>query len=709
MFYALGALAAPIIIHLWHKRRVIQVHFSTLRFLKLAAAKSSRSSRLENIVLLLLRCLVLILLIFAAARPVIPSKSARLFGGELSRTIVLGIDHSMSMNVRIDGQSRLEAAKKMALAVIDSLNPGDSIAVMAIGDQATPLIAKPTVDHRVARQIIESIQSSETRSNFPAAFHEAAKMVENEVHGPREFYLFTDNQENAWHFDLGKNDSWKDSEFQTTIVLPDDQTPSNATVREVKIKTPFVTTGASVSGVAVIENFSARPLQDLLEIKVSEERVAQKPIELGPWASIEIPFEFQVQRVTGRCIQGIASLEGDNLPDDDSFYFSIPVYQEPRVLIIEGQTNGEERLHSGYFLKKALSLGNSTPPKCISFNQLDDTALENFSALFLTDIPKLSDKSLLRINRFLKGGGTVVFFPGDLTNPAQFPRLDFLPIQSKGIRDLPPGRLATQINEPGHPLLGNTWDSGTPFPALPQKKRIDWSVGSTAKALITFSDNVPFLILGNHESGRVILINASADRAWGDFPLSPAFLPLVQQIAKFSAEPDAGGANITLGDEIPYSSRLPQNETLTVKYPDHTLHPLSAGDRTELVHSTEQNGFYEVSSAITGVLQIFAVNADRRESNLNPIDPIALSKILPAETVIGLENLRLRLEKSHGMVPLWPLFLGLTLIVFAMEGVLSNLMARHRSQGEIEPIKTGRLNKRRIGVTFRPADRGSAL
>ena len=207
----------------------------------------------------------------------------------------------------------------------------------------------------------------------------------------------------------------------------------------------------------------------------------------------------------------------------------------------------------------------------------------------------------------------------------------------------------------------------------------------------------------------MILINASADRAWGDFPLSPAFLPLVQQIAKFSAEPDAGGANLTLGDEIPYSSRLPQNETLTVKYPDHTLHPLSAGDRTELVHSTEQNGFYEVSSAITGVLQIFAVNADRRESNLNPIDPIALSKILPAETVIGLENLRLRLEKSHGMVPLWPLFLGLTLIVFAMEGVLSNLMARHRSQGEIEPIKTGRLNKRRIGVTFRPADRGSAL
>src|ERR1700677_299255 len=240
MLYGLAALGAPILIHLWQRRRVVQVNFSTLRFLKIVAAKTSRSSRIENILLLLLRCLIFTLLIMAAARPVVSTKTAKLFGGDAPRTVVLAIDNSMSMSYRAGDETRLDVAKKEALAVIDDLKPGDDVAVITVGDRVQELVAEPTVDHRVARQMVESIQPGEERSDFSVVFREARKIVAHGSHGIRELYFFTDNQESGWQFDANAvfDDAWKKSELHALIVRPDDLTPANTAVGEIKLKTP---------------------------------------------------------------------------------------------------------------------------------------------------------------------------------------------------------------------------------------------------------------------------------------------------------------------------------------------------------------------------------------------------------------------------------------------------------------------------------------
>ena len=708
MLYGLVALAVPIIIHLWQRRRVVQVNFSTLRFLKLIVAKTSRSSRIENIILLLLRCLIFALLIMAATRPVISTKAAKLFGGDAPRTVVLAIDNSMSMSYRAGDETRLDVAKKEAIAVIDDLKPGDDVAVFTLGDRVKELVAEPTVDHRVAREAVEGIQQGEERSDFAAVFREAGKIVAHGSHGIRELYFFTDNQEYGWHFDLNAvfDDTWKKSELHPVIVRPDELTAANTAVEEVRANTPFIAPGNSFSARAVVTNFSDRSSQDLLEVKFNGLRVAQKPLDVASGASVEVPVEFQPPPVDGRWVQAVASIEGDNLPGDDQFYFTVPVYQPPRVLIVEGQETGPAQLHSGYFLGKALVAGETDvlPARTIAVSELEETTLGSYSAVFLADLPGLSERELVRLDDYLQGGGTVVLFPGDLTNINSLAHIDFLPAKPTGIRELPAGRLATKIMDPANPLFADAWDSNTPFPALPQHKIIDWKLNADAKALITFSNNAPFLIFGNRGPGRVIIINASADRSWGDLPLSPAFLPLVQQIARFSAEQTGATAGFTVGDAIPMAANIPRDEALTVKYPDGSTHDLPAGDKTQLVERTEQSGFYEISSAKQGLLQVVAVNADRRESNLKPIEADALAKIIPVETVTGIDNLKLWLARSRGNVPMWPLLLVLALAVFAAEAILANVMARNRAQGDAQHIQTGRLNKRRIGVSFRPAE-----
>ena len=429
MLYGLGALLAPVIIHLWRQRRVVQVRFSTLRFLKAAAAKTSRSSRIENILLLFLRCLFFALLVLAAARPVLSSGTARLLGGDVPRTVVLAIDNSASMSCRVNGVPRLESAKAQALAVIDHLKPGDDVAVMAIGDAPQLLVAEPTLDHRVARQMVESILPSESLSDFASVFRESRKVVARGTHGLRELYFFTDSQATAWRFDPKPvfDEAWEKSGLHPVVVRPDNLNPSNAAVVNVKISAPFASAGSPVAGVAVVENFAERPLQDVLEIRVGDERVAQKPIDIAPGASMEVAFEARMPQVAGHWAEGIASIEGDNLPVDDKFYFALPVFLQPRVLLVEGQEAGDPRLRSGYYLGKALVAGTSVaPPKTISAAKLDETPLEGFSAVFLADVANLGDRALVRLERYLQSGGTIAFFPGDLANPASLARMEFL-------------------------------------------------------------------------------------------------------------------------------------------------------------------------------------------------------------------------------------------------------------------------------------------
>ncbi|HZJ14985.1 MAG TPA: BatA and WFA domain-containing protein [Chthoniobacteraceae bacterium] len=698
-----AALAVPIIIHLWQRKRVVKVPFSTLRFLKIVAARTSRSAKIENLLLLLLRCLIFALIILAAARPVVSTETTRLFGGNVPRTIALVIDQSMSMTYKSGDGSRLERAKRQAQTVIDDLKPGDEVAVIAVGDQPRLLIAEPTVDHGAARQAIEGMQATEARTDFGGGLGEARKAVGKALRGMKQIFLFTDNQDSGWQFDRAAvfDEVWKKTGAKLVVVTPDDLNAVNAAVTKVRFDSPFAASGSMARGAATVDNRSAAPLRDLLEIKLAGDRVIQKPVEAAAGSAAEIPFEFQTPTILGRWTEGTAALSGDNLPGDDRHYFVLPVYQTPRVLIVE-QGIGPERARSGFYLRTAMTAGAAGAPlKTVSPAELDDLPIEPFSAVFLAGVSNISDRSAVRLDRYLESGGTVVLFPSSEMDFGSIARFEFLPAKPEKIVELPVGRLPARAIEPQHPLFTNSWDANTPFPALPQRKMAEWKLNANGRVLLTLGDNLPFIIYGDRGTGRVIIVNASPDRAWGDLPLTPAFLPLVQQIGRLSMARTGREANVFVGDSVPAPLSLPRDQALSIKNPKGDLSPVPPG--AALLERAEAAGFYEVSSATEGVLHQFAVNVDPRETNLTPITEDALAAIVPHERVVGVDALRLWLAQSRGLAPLWPLLLVLALLAFAGESIYSNFLASKRAQGDEEHIKTGRLNKRRAGQPFREA------
>src|SRR5262245_4462191 len=136
--YALGllAVAAPIVFHLIRRSPRGDVPFSSLMFLSPTPPRLTRRSRLDHLLLLLLRATALCLLALAFARPFL-REAARLDSGEgVRRRVVVLIDTSASMR-RGDLWAR---AKALADEVITHCQPNDQLAVISFDTSSRVLL-----------------------------------------------------------------------------------------------------------------------------------------------------------------------------------------------------------------------------------------------------------------------------------------------------------------------------------------------------------------------------------------------------------------------------------------------------------------------------------------------------------------------------------------------------------------------------------------
>ena len=85
-----AAIALPILLHLIRRTERERIPFSSLMFLKQTPPKVTRRSRLENLLLLLLRCLAFALIALAFSRPYFQqAMNAATPAAERRRTVVL--------------------------------------------------------------------------------------------------------------------------------------------------------------------------------------------------------------------------------------------------------------------------------------------------------------------------------------------------------------------------------------------------------------------------------------------------------------------------------------------------------------------------------------------------------------------------------------------------------------------------------------------
>src|SRR5688572_25772072 len=93
----LATLAAPVLVHLVRRTRARRVEFPALLFVRQVPQRTIRRRTLHNLLLLLLRCLALLLVVFAFTRPFFTGAQAGAAAAEGARFTVILLDASLSM------------------------------------------------------------------------------------------------------------------------------------------------------------------------------------------------------------------------------------------------------------------------------------------------------------------------------------------------------------------------------------------------------------------------------------------------------------------------------------------------------------------------------------------------------------------------------------------------------------------------------------
>ncbi len=181
---ALAGVALPLYLHLLKKHNRPPKPVPSLMLYESRVVSSTKHRRLDHILLLTLRLLLLLFLILAFANPFVNRDSAALAS---NRLVLLVIDNSFSMRAG----TRLADAKDAAMTVL--AGKGAARAQVATFGSQLRLMTQPIEDQSALRAAVQSIQPGDGHGTF-GELARAVRATAEAVHTPIELHVFSDMQ-----------------------------------------------------------------------------------------------------------------------------------------------------------------------------------------------------------------------------------------------------------------------------------------------------------------------------------------------------------------------------------------------------------------------------------------------------------------------------------------------------------------------------------
>ena len=532
-FLGVAALAAPILVHLVRRTRARKVQFPALIFVRQVPQRTIRRRTLQNVLLLLLRCLAILLIVIAFTRPFFTIGSSAKSTSAAGATAIL-IDNSLSMrreNFFAEAQRRAEAA-------IDDARTDEQIAVLSF-DKRYALANRFTTDKNHLRTAVKSLNAGWDGTDYEQALRGAESLLsEVETSGPKRIVMISDFQAPGWRqanatFKLANNTQL------TTLDVSGNNPAPNVAITDVEAR-GIVFGQKYLDNLAVhVSNFGDTPRDHVqIDFQINEQTVEKRDISLNSRDSRVIEFSgFNLNEGANRCTVEITS--GDFAPDN-SFYFTLRRETPAKALIIESATRGRsDSLH----LQSALTTDDNLP---FTFNlksagSVDPASIQEQALVILNDAGSINFALADALVKFVNGGGQLIVATGPQTQVESF---------NQSLQQIAPAVLReavlTKAGESAaitdvkfdHPIFEVFQESGR----LAAANVIGYfrsEPRANATVLARFEDGSPALIEGTTGKGRVLLFTSSLGPSWNDLPLTPLYLPFIHQMVRYAGTREA--------------------------------------------------------------------------------------------------------------------------------------------------------------------------
>jgi len=711
----MAAVAIPIIIHLFHRSKFKIVPWGAMHLLEAVLRKNTKRLKLEQLILLLIRCSIPVALALCMARPVITGLDPLLKNNKISTVLIL--DNSYSMEAGGPANSNFQKAKEAARQIVDNLVPGSDVAVVQMAGGASMLLDEPTFDLDRVRGELGKMRAGYGAADVLDAVKVARAVQPRLNHLNREIIVLTDFQKVTWADPQGlpaperARIAGQLAEGKTpprlTFFHVGGEVTENISVDKLSFNREILGVGQQLRVRVPIQNHGEQEFRDLRVIfKVDGKERSVSTTSLGAREKGQVLFTHTFDTSGSHVIEVIA--EGDPLVADNMMMASIPVWDRLPVLLVSGDMNPEPLMGETDFVEIALrpfgnakvELADLITTKTVDARELDAKMLAESRVVMLANVSQLNDVQLKALEGFVREGGGVLVFPGNRINSAWYNTS--LLAGGKGLLPLPvtslsgstnAGTRATIVSQHyEHPALemfndprnGNLSEADI---RLWYKMREDTSrtgdSGITVLARLDTGD--PFLVEKKFGEGRVLSCAVPCDAEWTNLPARPFYLPLMQQLVTYLASKVYPPRNVDVGK--PLVAFLPSADSgkkAILTDPEGKAREIVIGTKgTRAIAEfgeTQRPGLYVLDAPNNNRIH-FVVNVDRKESDLSQLpdsEVQTVAKAMGASVVKTFNDYRALDQQRRFGQEIWQLLLAIMVGLLFLELILEQVFARRR-------------------------------
>ena len=713
----LAAVSTPIIIHLLHRRKVKQVDWGAMRFLLEMLAKRRRRLFLDELLLLLVRALLVGCVALAMLRPAFHRRTAENGARGITRqgrtAAVLLIDDSLSCAA---GRSQpvFEVMKKLGLAYLDSLAPGDEISVVLMSQPGEPA-NDPLFDIEGLKVHLAALKPAYVATDIPALLDAGINQLKRHVNPGAELVLLTDGRNDGWHEeDKARWDDLRErlrgpknapigtrQRPQVILLAPEAAAlDDNLAIIDIGLDRTLVAAGWPAGLRVMVANYGKQgSRRATVQAAVNGQVIGSKAIELPVGGRQEVVFTHTFETAGSYAVEAALVNHQDLLPADDHRALSVQVEASVPVLLVDGGNSPAGLQSKLGFLAAALDpdLASRGPFKVtrISLAQFTPSLLQDYRVVALGDVPVLEPAMVDALERFVVSGGGVLAGLGPDSDLALINRYwarngeGFLPCPLQRPLTPPKPALPAAISA-GHAVFngfGSKSDEAWKAARVRSYFKLDAgkAKGSELDVLLGMDNGDALLVERRRGLGLVALLATSLNADWTDLPLQAAYVPLVRGVAGHLGSFVMPPRNLLPGEPIIYARVKDPSKPMSAEDPSGKPIKLSLGSwegRTAVLSQPlMEPGVYLLHDPQQPGPIRYAVSVAPAESALLPVTDRQMAQAFDGRMSLFHDPVQIaaNLDPARRQsVELWEWCLFGALLLMFVEG----WMTRRQAQGE---------------------------
>jgi hypothetical protein len=493
-----AAILIPILIHLFNFRRYKTYYFSNVKMLQDVAQKTKRESRVKHLIVLLLRCLAIIALVTAFARPYFPNHNAEQKSGNL---VTIYVDNSFSMEGNTPEGTLFYDGIENARQIVSHFDYADQF-ILYNNDFTSRQRMKLTKEEalqelnnwnispnsRTWKELLPFEKSACTESADKNVFH----------------YYISDFQKNNFNF----------NEFSTAagnasyLIHKPAKSVSNVSIDSCWFLSPVFRAGQQVTLTVRLRNCGEGEVIKLpMKLHVNGEQKAMAAVDIAAGGTAEYQLNYTLSDDAVQC--GTLSIEDAPITFDNTLYFIYRVSDNSRITVVDEKE--QNRYVNALYGKDSVFEYSAMPASRINYSAFSGSAV-----VVLDEVKSISSGLADELSKYLNSGGTVLVLPAEEMDAASWN--SFL----SGVGASQYGSLVQQelkvgnINYESIYFKGSLDQSDERIDMPTSTQHFTFSDFHTDETVMSLENQAPLLTVNKVGNGRIILSAVAMNDRFGN-------------------------------------------------------------------------------------------------------------------------------------------------------------------------------------------------